>query len=164
MRYIILAACLFGSGLMAERLGNLEYTLPEASQPWKVGNAFEGQGERSSKTVIYIPENTLPENMEEFFGVHVNSLPSEVVDKAALEKQLQPLLANAEVEVNIIEKDENSITYVWKSHRDVVFGLTRAFISKEGTALLSYEAEKQETLEARMEAILKAFREAHIVD
>ncbi len=163
-RFLMPVISLFASSLMAEQVGNMEYKLPEIQENWKIANEFHGNAKRKSSTVIYIPESDTSENMQEFFAVHVSNLPSENLDEESLKKPFDVLFPGQEIEMTILEKDASSAMYAWAAKEEFFKGLGRVFTNENGTSMISWQAENADIFEAHREVVVKALKEAKIVN
>lgn len=162
--FLILLACYFASPLKAEIIGNVEYHLPRSKQEWKVVNELHGK-KNKSVTVIYGPDQTENDHVQEFFSVHSNLFPTEKIDQATLKKSLQPLFPDQKIRVAILEKDFTSVLYEWSAgeKQNRTYGITRVFPDNKGTVILGYQTESPNYMENSRTVWMKALKEAKLM-
>src|SRR5690606_4160511 len=112
-------------------------------------------------TYFYIPEGESLDTSKEFFGVHVNNLPSTDMDEAALKEELQKQF-EAPITLVIIEKTPESIMYEWgmDNEEGFLFSLNRVFFSEKGTTLLLYQTTSAKRVDIEKDLWLESLRNA----
>jgi hypothetical protein len=160
---LILLSVFMALSLNAEKIGNVEYTLPKDSPEWKVANTLEGKEPANGTTIIYAPGDVTLEEAQETFGVVKVDLASGEIDKDSIKKMYEMQFPNLTAKVTVLEKDENSLTYEWtlsEGTKEVVHGWTRVFTSPDQTVLLTYQTEKMDDVEKARPLWVKVLREA----
>lgn len=151
MKFFLLILSLF-SLCFAETLGFVEYEIP---QGWEL---FDKTETDRGTTVIYAPKEDLPE----VFGAYFSNEPADLNDLEGIRKGLCKLFPFKFVRLNVIEKDENSLTFEWKvseAQHDIAYGLSRVFSKEEQTVFFYYYTEN--TLDKNL--WLPLFRHAKIL-
>jgi len=163
MKYLwLLFALIVSPPLVAESLGNLNYTVPHG---WKLVNELNACKKTSSKTLVYAPESTTRANAKEFFSAHINNLPSPILDHDTLKMMLEIQFPKQNVSVNVLDQTPDSILYEWivkDEERERLHGWARMFATKQGTAILSYQTEKIDQAPNVKNQWLETFKEAKI--
>ena len=140
--------CLIVSPLSAEVIGNVEYHLPNQGQDWKIATELQGSKNGDSTTIVYIPEKESKQNAKEFFAVHTNDLPTNLLDKESLEKALEKAqfkFLDAKVQVKPIVIAGPSAFYEYtinQGNQEKARGWLRVLSSPEKTVMLTYQTEQ----------------------
>lgn len=159
MRYLILFAFLLTGPLMAETIGNVEYDLPKEKAQWQKVTTLEPTEQQT--TYFYIPEGESLDTSKEFFGVHVNNLPSADMDEASLKAELEKQF-EMPITLVIVEKTPTSVLYEWgmDTENGFLFSLNKVFFSDEGTTLLFYQTTSAKRVDAEKGLWLESLRNA----
>ena len=163
---LMLLTCVFASPLAAETIGNIEYHLPRLKQGWEIANELQTNKKNQSRTVLYIPKNSPSRNgAVEFFGAHTNDLPIGGLDQTSLEKALQPLFPDQQIHVTILESHPTSVLYEWtaKKEKTVAYGLSRAFSTDQGSAILMYQTENASNFTSQHSSLIQTLKEAKLI-
>lgn len=172
MYYILtLLTCLMFSPLVADQMGNVEYQLPNNGQGWKMHEEYELDNIGSTR--LYLPENSSPENAEEYVIVYINNVPYQNnLDKDSLETMLKEQFKNRDIQVtvNIIETSPQSAIYDWSLDGNLANEvnklnvITRFFSNEEGSAMISYQTTNPiEDIDNTRAIWVEAFKKAKFV-
>lgn len=161
---LTLLFCLLLAIASCETIGGVQYQLPQQiSQQWVIANQMENE---KSRTIIYIPKGFSRENAKEFFGVNANKYPSDLDNILAFKASFAKLYPNMQVDVEILEKNQNSLLYeltAKENGRENIHGWGRVFSTKGGTVLLGYQTEDIPSVAAGRFDWLPVLREAKII-
>ncbi len=119
---------------------------------WKLKNELKADL-KESLTVIYILEGSFEKEPKEFFGAHVNNLPSDLTNQASLEKELQKgfqvKFPNAQVKMKVLDKTYESELFEYVVNvegQDKAQGWIRIFSSPKKTVMLTYQTETMDDI------------------
>ncbi len=164
-KFLMLAACLFASAVVAEEIGDVEFNLPR-SQEWKVANELEGKtGETKSKSLVYIPKDATIETTKESFGAVEVDLPSGQVDQESIENMYKLQFPSLKVSVKILDKAPDSVLYEWSLNDEKaegIHGWTRLFTGDKQTVLLTYQTEDINKVKDKESVWTKVLKDAKI--
>jgi hypothetical protein len=163
LRALLCILSIISFPLAAETIGNVEYNIPKDAN-WEIGNKIEND---KGVTIIYLPKGVPQQATQEFFGVNLNSTPSDVQDIGSLEAALKKQYPTAETEFKILDHNPQSAMYEWSVKQNGVEGIhgwARAFSSPSGTVILSYQTRNPQDVERARQLWLPVLKNAKIVN
>lgn len=168
MLIYLFATFLLANPLLADTIGNVEYSLPPTKKEWKL--AAEKQSDKSviSTTRHYVPENRGSVAIaEEAFSANINNLPGDPKeDEASIRERIQKMFPEMKVDVRVVAQDPKSVLYSWSVSSDSskvsFFGITKHFHVNNGTVNLMYKTTNKEIYDADKEAWIEALKAAHL--
>lgn len=148
--------------VQAEKVGDVEFTLPPAARNWELGAKMEKDD--PCTTVIYVPRVILRQNIQEFFGISTNNKPTENLhEEVVLHASLSKQYPNMNMDLLLLETDSDSVIYEWLARvegRECIHGWDRIFSSPKGTTVLRYQTQKVSDVRQAREDWLPVLQEA----
>ena len=151
--------------LSANNVGSVEYHLPKNGHGWKlVSQEAPSKNPSTTKIRLYVPENTVNNAPQEFFGVTVNNTAGTAHTKESLTSLLNKEFPGEKVQLDIIETNPDSILYEWgvgNGLQERVHGWTRILTTPKGTVTLAYLTQQQPIEADKLRPIwVKALKDA----
>lgn len=161
MRTILFASLLFTS-LLADTIGGVDYTLPNATQYWQLKNQSE---EGRSVTFLYVPKGIV--NPTEFFAASSTPQLIDVADLSSLKNSFQKLYPNMTIDIQVLESKKGDVLYEWSGKlqgKETMHGWGRAFHTEDGTVLFTFQSQDVSNVNALRDKWLPVFKGAKAKD
>lgn len=168
MLTLLFSSLLFIHPLLAESIGNVEYTLPDTKQHWKLAAEKQPDKVVSSTTRRYVPENRGSVAIaEESFSANVNNLPEDPKEEENdIKKRVEKMFPETDVEVHMIERTPNSNLYTWSVTSNdsplSFWGVSKHVRLENGSVNLVYKTTNKETFDADKDIWIDALKKAHL--
>lgn len=152
---------LFCSSLYGDRIGSVEFQLPNHGQGWDTANHIE-KG-HALATIIYKPEDP---NSKELFAAQMNKLPLGDLDIKNFKCSLESIYIGSDIMVSVVHSDAQSTLYAWSAlneNNENNYGWTRVMRNPPETVILQYHTQEKEKAENARGPWLHALREAKFI-
>lgn len=139
---LILLVLLFCSPLFAERIGPVEYELP--NDEWVIKKHFDCH---NGITLIYTLRSQEPFDATSYFAASFNQFPMEI---DTFEQSLIKIFPGMQICVNTLQEEANSALFEWsvsEINEEKLHVWTRLFSTPEGSVILSYQTENTAELD-----------------
>jgi len=150
--------CLIAASLIADTIGGVDYTLPNATQYWQLKNQSE---EASSVTFLYVPKGVV--NPTEFFAASSTPQLIDVADLSSLQNSFKKLYPNMTFDIKILESNKGDVLYEWTGKQQNVekmHGWGRAMNTEDGTVLFTYQSQDVSNINALRDKWLPVLKNA----
>lgn len=166
---LMLFCCLLVNPLQAESLGGVHFNLPRQEKGWVRAQRLE-RGHRKFHKTLYVKEGTTLEKGtpdELVFVIVDNSLPfpDAGIDKDFLRTATELMFPKQSVKGKFIEHDKKTLLFEWilSEKGQKFYGLGRAFFTRQGFTVLSYQAKKESLLSKNHSLWIKTLNQAKLI-